>query len=131
MPSSLKSRLLECRSLVLARFYGASSTVVIAFLNTFGFLLSDDHDKDPVGTETKERKSGDGDGTDIWDTSTPIFEQLLLSASRSPQRLKAIDDVIEKLLEDDDDCRNIVPQEFLEFWEAFKQIVPRQKRSQR
>jgi hypothetical protein len=94
-------------------------------------LLSDDHDKDPVGAETNERNSGDGEGADIWDTSKPIFEQLLLSASRSPQRLKAIDDVIEQLGQDDDDCNNIVPIEFLEFWEAFKKIVPRQKRRRR
>jgi hypothetical protein len=101
------------------------------FFEYLRFLLSDDHDKDPVGAETNERNSGDGEGADIWDTSKPIFEQLLLSASRSPQRLKAIDDVIEQLGQDDDDCNNIVPIEFLEFWEAFKKIVPRQKRRRR
>lgn len=60
--------------------------------------------------------------------STPIFEQLLLAASRSPRRLKAIDDVIQQLRkeEGEDSSNKIIPQEFLEFWEAFKQVVPSQ-----
>ena len=63
--------------------------------------------------------------------STPIFEQLLLAASRSPRRLKALDDVIQQLRkeEGEDSASNVIPHEFLEFWEAFKEIVPRQARS--
>jgi hypothetical protein len=104
------------------------------FFEYLRFLLSDDNDKEPVGTDTEIGNRGQGDGTDIWDMSTPIFEQLLLSASRSPQRLKAIDDVITQLgmEEGEKSENNVVPTEFLEFWDAFKQIVPQQeKRRQR
>ena len=102
------------------------------FFEYLRFLLADDNDKDPIGSDDDERKSGDGDGSDIWDSSKPIFEQLLLSASRSPQRLKAIDGVIEQLQKDDDgSASDIVPVEFLEFWQAFKQIVPQRKRRNR
>ncbi len=62
-----------------------------------------------------------------------IFEQLLLAASRSPQRLKAIDDVIQQLRKEEGEQSesNIVPHEFMKFWEAFKQSVPQQKRRKR
>lgn len=100
------------------------------FFEYLRFLLADDADKEPVGTEPDERGKSNGETASIWDISSPIFEQLLLSASRSPRRLKAIDDVIEQLRKEDDEdpSRQVVPQEFLEFWEAFKQIVPQQTR---
>jgi hypothetical protein len=103
------------------------------FFEYLRFLLSDDADKESVGTEPDERGKSNGEAASIWDTSSPIFEQLLLSASRSPQRLKAIDDVIEQLRKEDDEdpSRRVVPQEFLEFWQAFKQIVPQQTRRNR
>jgi len=105
------------------------------FFEYLRFLLEDDLRKEVFGTDPPDRDRGDGNGEsgDIWDMSKPIFEQLLLSASRSPQRLKAIDDVIYQLGKEEDGRPegNIIPQEFLEFWEAFKQIVPQQKRRKR
>jgi len=103
------------------------------FFEYLRFLLADDADKEPVGTEPDERGKSNGEAASIWDTSSPIFEQLLLSASRSPRRLKAIDYVIEQLRKEDDEdpTRRVVPQEFLEFWHAFKQIVPQQTRRNR
>jgi hypothetical protein len=104
------------------------------FFEYLRFLLTDDLDKEPIGTEEEHNghRSG-GEGGGIWDTSSPIFEQLLLAASRSPRRLQAIDDVIEQLRkeEGEDSPRRVVPAEFLEFWEAFKQIVPQQARRNR
>ena len=92
-------------------------------------MLADDLAKEPVGTEPGE-DGGDSNGEvgSIWDISTPIFEQLLLASSRSPRRLKAIDDVIQQLRkeEGEDSTSDVIPHEFLEFWEAFKQIVPQQ-----
>jgi hypothetical protein len=104
------------------------------FFEYLRFLLADDLNKEPVGTDSDDDAGGsNGDGESIWDTSTPIFEQLLLAASRSPKRLQAIDDVIQQLRkeEGDESESNVIPHEFLEFWEAFKQIVPRQSRRRR
>ena len=105
------------------------------FFEYLRFLLADDLQKEANGTEPDDdkRRDGDGDSTDIWDMSTPIFEQLLLAASRSPQRLKAIDDVIQQLCKEDGESSdsNIVPHEFLEFWNVFKQIAPQPKRGTR
>ncbi|QGJ70870.1 PLD phosphodiesterase domain-containing protein [Planctomycetales bacterium 10988] len=99
------------------------------FFEYLRFLLADDIDKEQVGTGPDDNgRNGNGEGASIWDLSTPIFEQLLLAASRSPRRLKAIDDVIQQLRkeEGEDAETKIVPQEFVEFWEAFKQVVPTQ-----
>jgi len=104
------------------------------FFEYLRFLLADDLDKEPVGAETDDNGgNGDGDGASIWDLSTPIFEQLLLAASRSPRRLKAIDDVIQQLRkeEGDDSTSNVIPHEFSDFWEAFQQIVPQSVRRKR
>lgn len=103
------------------------------FFEYLRFLLADDLNKGEIGTKPEGKKDGDGDGADIWDMSTPIFEQLLLAASRSPSRLKAIDDVIQKLREEEGEQSdsNVIPHEFLEFWDAFKAIVPQQKRRRR
>lgn len=118
LPNSRVSRIL--RSIINSRD---------RFFEYLRFLLADDLAKEPVGTEPGE-DGGDSNGEvgSIWDISTPIFEQLLLASSRSPRRLKAIDDVIQQLRkeEGEDSTSDVIPHEFLEFWEAFKQIVPQQ-----
>ena len=103
------------------------------FFEYLRFLLTDDLSKEIVGTLSDDTgRAEHGEGGEIWGTSKPIFEQLLLSASRSPHRLKAIDDVIQQLRkEEGDEPEGIVPNEFIEFWEAFKEIVPQQKRRRR
>ena len=123
LPESRVSRIL--RSIINSRD---------RFFEYLRFLLADDLNKEPVGTERDdERGNSTGEVVSIWDMSTPIFEQLLLAASRSPRRLKAIDDVIEQLRKEEgkDSASRVVPQEFLTFWEAFKQIVPQQSRRSR
>ncbi|QDT95277.1 phospholipase D family protein [Gimesia aquarii] len=104
------------------------------FFEYLRFLLEDDLNKESVGTEPDDDRSDPkGDDVSIWDMSTPIFEQLLLAASRSPRRLKSIDDVIQQLRkeEGEDSTSNVIPHEFLDFWEAFKEIVPQQRRRKR
>lgn len=104
------------------------------FFEYLRFLLADDAEKEPIVTDPdNSRGDAGGEAASVWDTTTPIFEPLLLAASRSPGRLKAIDDVIEQLRKEEDKeaGTSVVPQEFLEFWEAFKQIVPKPTRRTR
>jgi hypothetical protein len=104
------------------------------FFEYLRFLLADDLNKEPIGAENDDRRGSlSGEPASIWDTTVPIFEQLLLAASRSPRRLKAIDDVIEQLRKEEgkDSATRVVPQEFLDFWEAFKQIAPQPPRRKR
>lgn len=103
------------------------------FFEYLRFILADDLEKQPIGTEPIDNHDDtNGEASNIWEMSTPIFEQLLLSASRSPLRLKSIDDAIQLLRkEEHDDTDRIIPNEFLEFWEAFKKIVPQQSRKRK
>lgn len=123
LPASRISRIL--RSIINSRD---------RFFEYLRFLLTDDLDKEPVGTGRDDvGGNSSSDGASIWDTATPIFEQLLLTASRSPQRLKAIDDLIEQLRKEDEKPgeKGVIPNEFLDFWAAFKQIVPQHQRGTR
>jgi len=97
------------------------------FYEYLRFLLADEFDKgdadggDDTGSRTGNKEQGDG----FWNLNATFFEQLLVTASRRPERLKEIDDVINQLLHrDDGERKEIVPQEFLTFWGAFRQMVP-------
>ncbi|TWT62862.1 hypothetical protein [Rubinisphaera italica] len=93
------------------------------FFEYLRFLLADEFDKNNVSGS--DNKSGtNAKDVQIWDIQTPIFEQLLISASRRPGRLKEIDDVIRHLTQDMVDEKKVVPPEFVSFWNAFRQMVP-------
>ena len=52
----------------------------------------------------------------------PIFEQLLVTASRNPDRLREVDRLIVSLRESTED--GVIPQDFLSLWEIFKAAIP-------
>lgn len=96
------------------------------FFEYLRFLLADDFDKessdDGKGEDKKMEKAGDAS---IWDLASPIFEQLLITASRRPDRLKDIDEIIRQLRDgDDQNEKAIVPPEFLTLWESFRGMLP-------
>jgi hypothetical protein len=101
------------------------------FFDYLRFLLTDDLEKEMMGTEPIDRGSSPSEGSSVWDTTSPIYEQLLVAASRYPNRLKAIDSIIEQIRSDDSTTDNIIPQEFLDFWESFKEIVATTNRKKR
>ncbi len=97
------------------------------FYEYLRFLLADEFDKgdgdggNDTGSRTGSKEQGDG----FWSLNATFFEQLLVTASRRPGRLKEIDDVINQLLDKGEgERKEIVPQEFLTFWSAFRQMVP-------
>jgi hypothetical protein len=101
------------------------------FFDYLRFLLTDDLEKEMIGTEPIDRGSSQSERSSVWDTTSPIYEQLLVAASRYPNRLKAIDSIIEQIRNDDSTTDNIIPQEFLDFWESFKEIVATTNRKKR
>lgn len=101
------------------------------FFDYLRFLLTDEHEKEMIGTEPIDRNNSRSEGSSVWDTTSPIYEQLLVAASRNPNRLKAIDSVIEQIRSDDSTTDSIIPREFLEFWESFKQIIVTTNRKKR
>ncbi len=86
------------------------------------FLLTDELSKEDLEDDppprTKKRK-GEGGG---WDFDRPIFEQLLVTASRNPRRLLEVDRVISSLHESNG--KSVIPADFLSLWEVFKAAVP-------
>ncbi len=95
------------------------------FFEYLRFLLADDFDKDADGGGKGGAKGAGKDDDGAWVVQSPIFEQLLVTASRRPKRLKDIDDLITQLLDGGEDGKEIVPQEFLEFWRAFRGATAR------
>ena len=85
------------------------------------FLLTDELSKEDLDDDPPVKKKGKGDGAS-WNFDMPIFEQLLVTASRNPQRLREIDRVISSLHEGNG--KSIIPEDFLSLWEVFKASVP-------
>jgi hypothetical protein len=85
------------------------------------FLLTDELSKDDfeVPPASKGKRSANGPG---WDHDMPVFEQLLVTASRNPHRLREVDRVIANLQESQTD--GVIPSAFLSLWEIFKTAMP-------
>lgn len=60
--------------------------------------------------------------TAMLNFNAPIYEELLFTLSRSPNRLHRLASIIEKLDKEEDG--NIVPKEFLEIWGKIKELLP-------
>jgi len=89
------------------------------------FLLTDELAKDDLEDDpAKKNKNRESDGT-CWEFDMPIFEQLLVTASRSPYRLLEVDRVISSLHEADGE--SVIPDDFFSLWEVFKAAVPQAK----
>lgn len=96
------------------------------FFEYLRFLLADDFDKEADSGGNNGGNGSADDDSGIWDVKSPIFEQLLVTASRRPGRLKEIDGIIRQLMEgDEQDDKRVVPQEFLTLWEAFRGMIPK------
>ena len=60
-----------------------------------------------------------------WHFHLPIFEQLLVTASRSPRKLAEVDEVIRHLTSGTAEA--VIPEKFLSFWESFRSLIPEPK----
>jgi hypothetical protein len=96
------------------------------FFEYLRFLLAEDITKEDLlstGEEPKHISAGDESEGD-WHVNLPIYEQLLVAASRSPRKLKDIDDAIQKLTTGDESSTKVIPEAFLSFWGAFRTLIP-------
>ncbi len=92
------------------------------FLKYLAFLLSDNPYLESSILGNGQKDSGQSDLYSEEFSDIPIFEQLLTSASRYPQKLKAVDRLIQRLADDDiGEAGRIIPEDFIEFWDVFKQ----------
>lgn len=95
------------------------------FFEYLRFLLAEDITKEDllsVGEDTKHIIHND-DAAGDWHVNLPIYEQLLVVASRSPRKLKDIDDAVQKLTPSDETSKKIIPESFLSFWGAFRSLI--------
>ena len=94
------------------------------FFKYLNFLLLENPylEDNTLGREGKN--NGNGNAVSGSNTDLPIFEHLLIAASRNPQKLKAVDRLVQRLKDDDqDDTAKIVPDEFYDFWNVFKKVA--------
>lgn len=100
------------------------------FFKYLQFLLAENpYDGEATfGNENSERFSmpAAGDSPYLFYSGQPIFEQLLIAASRQPAKLRSIDKLIRRILEEShektDGQEPIIPEAFLSFWEVFKKV---------
>ncbi|MBN1566821.1 MAG: phospholipase D family protein [Acidobacteria bacterium] len=100
------------------------------FLEYLAFLLAGEVSKSDFSHDKSDRKhaSYGRDDDFIWNTELPIFERLVAIASRDPMRLKAIDNLIDRLKAQDFADEPLMPPNFLDFWEVFRPLVPSTER---
>jgi len=98
------------------------------FFEYLRFLLADEITKDDLLAMAAESSSNQPiNGSDSWQDKLPIYEQLLVTASRAPHKLAEVDEVIRHLAGKDGEAESVIPDSFLSFWEAFRSLIPPKK----
>jgi hypothetical protein len=90
------------------------------FLQFIQFLLGQNSGllDSVAGISAKNEKGMDN--TAAWSLDTPLLEDLLLASSRNPQKLADIHQWIERIK--DAGSEDVIPDGFLNLWNAFKEI---------
>lgn len=88
-------------------------------LNYIRMLLNPEADKNEWLTHEKNRGNSAKAEIDIFDTDTPLFEQLMFTASRHPEALEKLETLIRNLEESNIE----IPKEFKALWQHFRMGV--------
>jgi len=88
------------------------------FLKYLSFLLSTEP-PEPIGTECFQSK-GDVKNDQPFQLM-PIFENLLVTASRKPDRLRLIENLMKRVKADGEQGASIVSEDFLKLWSVFNE----------
>lgn len=112
------------------------------FFEYLRFLLADEITKEDlldVGGEEAMISSPDDESDHGWQINLPIYEQLLVVASRNPLKLRDVDELIGHLAETepaeveagevDSGGTPVIPEAFLSFWEAFRHLIPKEAKT--
>lgn len=93
------------------------------FLNYLSFLLSEETPEhlEENGTEVNRLKRNGMDTSIAFFDGTPVYEKLMITSSRNPERLVKINRLIERLKgEKETNGTDIITVEFDELWKVFK-----------
>lgn len=97
------------------------------FFQYLGFLLDENPSKEDLlaraDHDTGHNSSQENGAAGFW-VNLPVFERLMLAASRSPRKLADVDEIVRRLVNSGEDGTTVVPNEFLSFWEAFRAVIP-------
>lgn len=99
------------------------------FFDYLRFLLAEEITKEDLlaGTGLDGENTNHNSDTEGWYFDLPIYEQLLVAASRSPRKLAEVDEVIRHLSQGTEESECVIPDTFLSFWESFRQAIPTSK----
>ncbi len=94
------------------------------FFDYLRFLLADEINKEDLiaAVSAVVPPQISSDIAEGWHFHLPIYEQLLVTASRSPRKLADVDEIIRHLTSGDSET--VIPETFLSFWEAFRSLIP-------
>lgn len=94
------------------------------FFDYLRFLLADEVNKEDLlaSVSAAEVVQHPADIAEGWHFHLPIYEQLLVTASRSPRKLAEVDEIIRHLTSGDSET--VIPEAFLSFWGAFRSLIP-------
>jgi len=90
-------------------------------------MLADGHEGPEAAAAVRRMLAGEaGDGDTGWQLELPLFENLVRTFSREPERLGGIRGVIEQLRSTDDGVERF-PDGFLELWSTFEAALPKRR----
>ena len=95
------------------------------FYEYLHFLLTDDVTKGDLTSDgQKTTNFSNDDGGDFFgQAELPLFERLIVAASRDPAKLGMVDNVIKRLKVSAESEAQLVPIEFLDFWDVFRPFI--------
>ena len=92
------------------------------FLKYLTFLLTGE-ETDLIGNAVIQRNDQFNRGRESV-SGTPVYEKLLITTSRYPEKLKSIDDLINRLKGESADMdEQIITEEFENFWHVFQPFI--------
>ena len=98
------------------------------FFEYLRFLLADEFSKADFEQSPHDHRRRHGNGGDEFTaTELPLFETMIAAASRDPEKMRAVDSVIQRLKTSEPDKPPLIPVAFLEFWEVFRPLIPASK----
>jgi hypothetical protein len=94
-------------------------------LKYLSFLLAE-NPWDEIGFEDVDGTKGDpAGGLTVGGSGANLYEDMLVAASRNPEKLGSIRDVLRRLEAEGEDAKAILPPDLVSMWHVFSEFAPR------
>lgn len=94
------------------------------FFDYLRFLLTDEFSKTEFHNPPSQRHKRRSREEDLFfGSELPLFESIIVAASRDPAKMRAVDSVIRRLSISEANEKPLIPPEFLAFWEIFRAMI--------